>query len=425
MSITQRLSTLCARPIDDVDRERAALLVLDWTACAVGALGEPLGNKANVVEFGAGDCSRIGRASGSELAAALHNGLLGNVLEMDDVDARAVLHAAPTVIPAALAVAQSEGASAVQLLDAIVRGYEATIRVGRAVGPGHYKYFHNTATCGVFGATVAACDLMGADMVAALGLAGTQAAGLWQTRHEADSDAKQVHAAHTAFVSVQSARFAQAGLRGPRSILEGEQGFFAALCPDGDPQDVLADYPHWLIHDTTIKPYPACRHAHPAIDAALAVRESWQGEPITVHTYADALTFCDRPDPKTSLEAKFSIQHVVALTLLRGTPRLEDFMVEALQDQDVVTVRELISIAENANLSSDYPAHYGAQIGDVVIRDAYGDPANPMGETAVRDKARALMSWGGMDDDAVERLISATLALGEGGDIGAYFGAWV
>ena len=430
MTVTEHLATLCARSVLPADRERAAMLLLDWTGCAVGALLEPLGRKAMGVEFGEGTCSRLGRAPGSDLAAVLHNGLLGNVLEMDDVDARAVLHPGPAVMPAVLAVAQSEGAGAEAVLDAIVRGYEATIRVGRAVGPSHYRFFHNTATCGVFGAAVAACDLIGSDPVAAMGLAGTQAAGLWQTRHEADSDAKQVHAAHAASVGLTSARWAQAGLRGPRAILEGEQGFFAALAPEADAGDVLFGSEGWLIHETTIKPYPACRHAHAAIDAALELRESWSGEEIIVGTYADALKFCDRAEPGTPLEAKFSLQHVVALTLLKGVPRLEDFTEAAIGDAEVAELRARVRVEEDAGLSGSYPEHYGARVNGVVVRDAYGDPARPMSREAVVEKAFALMRWGGMQVEGAQVLVDAALGLAEGGladrgGMDAYFGAWV
>src|SRR5690606_34955687 len=113
---------------------------------------------------------------------------------------------------------------------------------------------------------------------------------------------------------LQSARLAQAGLTGPRYILEGPQGFFAATCPGSEPQILVAspDAP-WAIWDTSFKPWPACRHAHATIDAALALRNRIDDpkaiKSIEIETYADAVTFCDKPDPKTETEAKFSLQH--------------------------------------------------------------------------------------------------------------------
>lgn len=408
---SQALAKQLSRPIIEADRERARLLLLDWTGCAVAGRAEPAGVKiAAAFADEAGRCTRIGSSSASPQMAALHNGCLGNVLEMDDVDKRAVLHAAPTVIPAALAMAEHVNADAADLLDAIVIGYEATIRIGRAVGPGHYAFWHNTATCGPFGAAAAACHLLsGSDLVSALGLAGTQSAGLWQTRHESDSMAKQLHAGHAAQVGVQSALLSAQGFQGPRTILEGEQGFFKALCPGGDPQDVLADYGGWLLHETSLKPYPACRHAHPAIDAALTATDA--GGPITVRTYADALKFCDRPNPETAIEAKFSLQHAVAICLDKGVPELSDFEPDVIATHAATRARVIVE--RSADFDVAYPAHYGASVeidGKIsTASDALGDPEVPMSLQQVREKAAGLIRHGGMDEAAANALIEAAL----------------
>ncbi|MEM7730297.1 MAG: MmgE/PrpD family protein [Pseudomonadota bacterium] len=418
-TVTQHLAGLLSRPVSDADRARAAVLLLDWTGCAVAGRAEPAGRKvAAAFPDETGRCTRIGASPASPQMAALHNGCLGNVLEMDDVDRRAVLHAAPTVIPAALAMAQHVGATKDALLDAIVVGYEATIRVGRAVGPGHYAFWHNTATCGPFGAAAAACHLLeGSDLVSALGLAGTQAAGLWQTRHEPDSMAKQLHAGHAAQVGVQSALLSAQGFQGPRMILEGEQGFFAALCPGADALDVLFEAKGWLLHETSLKPYPACRHAHPAIDAALKATDTGGG--IVVRTYADALKFCDRPDPQSVIKAKFSLQHSVAVALKKGEPTLADFEAEAIARHAATRAR--VQVERGASFDAAYPAHYGAsvEIGGALwtAADALGDPEVPMSDAQVRGKANELMRHGGMGESGA--LIEAAL----GGTLADYFKA--
>jgi 2-methylcitrate dehydratase PrpD len=357
----------------------------------------------------------------------LHNGCLGNVLEMDDVDKRAVLHAAPTVIPAALAVAQAVQASVAAFLEAVTIGYEATIRIGRAVGAGHYAYWHNTATCGPFGAAAAACHLIpGSDIVSALGLAGTQAAGLWQTRHEPSSMAKQLHAGHAAHAGVLAAMLSAQGFHGPRTILEGEQGFFAAMCPQASPKDILADYgDHWLHTQTSFKPYPACRHAHPTIDAALKLKQAGgysDGEDIIIETYGDALKFCDKPNPETLIESKFSLQHSAAVALSSGVPTLADFTPGRIKD--LAKLRSRISVRASAEITARYPHHYGAEIihngSRFVAKDAYGDPENPMSKKAVLEKAKTLMIYGGMQAQAVDQLCSAVTALPQGGELSTY-----
>lgn len=431
MTITERLIPLLQRPISDADRRRAALLVLDWTGCAAAGHKEPAGQKITAA-FAAqtGRCARIGMRPSSLLMAALHNGCLGNVLEMDDVDKRAVLHAAPTIIPAALAAAQHMNASASQFLDAIVKGYEATIRIGRAVGPGHYAFWHNTATCGPFGAAIAACHVLeGSDPVSALGLAGTQAAGLWQTRHESASDAKQLHAGHAAHAGVLSAMLSAQGFQGPRSILEGEQGFFAAMCPGADPEDILGGPgDDWLINQTSIKPYPACRHTHAAIDAALAMHSC--GKPIAgdvlVETYSDALKFCDRPDPVLPIEAKFSLQYCVGVILKTGRLTLADFTPEAIKTHMENHAAHNIWVKATPEFEDVYPAHYGAKISSgemsFTAKDAYGDPENPMAESAVITKAAGLLAHSGMDARAARKLCDAALNLSGGGALNSYIG---
>lgn len=417
LTLTERLSPILCRPISEADRRRAALLFLDWTGCAVAGQVEPSGQKMTAAfKEETGPCSRIGTGPSSPLMAALHNGALGNVLEMDDVDRQAVLHAAPTIIPAALSVAEYVGADPDKFLNAIVVGYEATIRIGRAVGAGHYAFWHNTATCGPFGAAAAACYLLdNSDLVSALGLAGTQAAGLWQTRHEPDSMAKQLHAGHAAHAGVLAALLSVQGFQGPKSILEGEQGFFKAMCPGADPEDILANpKAEWLLHETSLKPYPACRHAHPAIDAALkAFNELGASDSdILVETYADAIKFCDRPNPQSTIEAKFSLQHSVALALTKGVPVLSDFETDVLGGP-LKALRARVSVKETDAFSGAYPKHYGAAVTlngkTYTAHDAYGDPEVPMSENAVKDKAIGLMTHAGMRAKDAEQLAQAAL----------------
>lgn len=426
MTVTQKLSEILSRPISDKDRKRAALLLIDWTGCAIAGQAEPAGQKITTAfPDEVGNCTRIGASKASPLMAALHNGCLGNVLEMDDVDRQAVLHAAPTIIPAALAMAEYTDAGVKDFLDAIVIGYEATIRIGRAVGPNHYAFWHNTATCGPFGAAAAACHLLeGSDLVSSLGLAGTQAAGLWQTRHEADSMAKQLHAGHAAHAGVLAAMLSAQGFQGPRSILEGEQGFFKAMCQGANPEDILVNPEGgWLLHETSLKPYPACRHAHPAIDAALGIRDkvNWQNaEEINIETYADAIKFCDNPDPKTTIEAKFSIQHSVAVALAQGSLNLADFNLPKedanikISNYSLISnLRSRVKVVEAIDLNENYPEHYGARI-DVegqkfLAADAYGDPENPMSEQAVIDKAITLMTHAGVSEATSKLLAEAAL----------------
>ncbi len=202
---------LAARGDAEVWRERAAWHVLDWFASAsCGALAPQGLAMARWLALQArGEVPTLAGLRADAAAAAAYHGALGSALEMDDVHRSSVLHPGPVVLPALLAAGTSR-TNAAQWLDALVIGYEAMVRIGRALGPTHYEYWHPTATAGSFGAAAAAASVMGLDAAQAaqaLALAGTRAGGLWQVRHESQLG-KAWHMAGAA----------REGLPSPRSI---------------------------------------------------------------------------------------------------------------------------------------------------------------------------------------------------------------
>lgn len=437
-SLTEQLALRLLRPVDAAARRRAALLVLDWLGCALGALRYPLARQLLPLAEGRvdGRASAVGIGGRQPEPALLLNAALGNVLEMDDVHRSAILHPGPVVIPVALATAETEGASASRFLDAVVRGYEATIRVGRALGTGHYRYWHPTSTAGVFGAAAAAAsvfDLGAESMADALGTAGSRTGGLWQMRHE-PVPTKSIHNSEAALSGWHAATLARAGLRGPRRILEGEQGLFAATAPDAEPAAVVADEADWLIHTTSLKPWPACRHAHPSIDAMLMAvgdaggLEASQIEHIDVTSYEAAVRFCDKPNPATELEAKFSLQHALAAIACLGRPELVHYTPKVIGRTDVQAMRQRVRVRVDDDLSARFPRHYGAAVRvrlsdgshrEAACTDAWGDPEQPMQAAAVRAKADALAEWGGVPAPLATALFDAAAALAVGGSLEA------
>ena len=415
-TITERLAAILARPVQGEARQRAALHLLDWAGCVLGGLREETGRAMAALgghPLAAAGTGKVGLSGG-----------FGSLMEMDDVHRAALLHPGP-VVGAVVAALPGEDA-----LAALVRGYEAMIRLGAAVGPGHYAFFHNTATCGGIGAAAAAsCALrLGpGETVWAMGHAMSLAGGLWQCRHEPVAT-KHLHVAEAARRGLSAAHWAGAGLAGPRSILEGVQGFFAAVARDGDPVAVVdAPETEWRIHEVSFKPWPACRHAHPAIDAALALRGRVQGEPlaVTVETYGDAVKFCDRVAPVTAGEARFSLQHAVAVALDEGPPPPEAFEAGALGAQ--AALRGRVRVVRDAGFDAAYPAHFGARVTvetgagrwSETVSDAWGDAENPMAAGDVVAKYRRLASWGGVDEVLAGRLEAAILALPGGGGMEA------
>lgn len=429
-SLTEQLVGLLREPISDEARRCAALRVLDWIGCAAaGARGET-GRvlAAHVARLPHGFVRTISGARLTALDASFADGSLGSLIEMDDVHRRALLHPGPVVIPAVLALAAERRRPGRAVLDAVVRGYEAMIRLGLCLGPGHYRHFHNTATCGPLGAAAAAADLLGLSedaTVNAIGNAMTQSGGLWQCRNEPVMT-KALHTARSARAGLESALLAELGFSGPRFILEGPQGFFAAMAPEGHLDRLLADRGgRWLIEETSLKPWPACRHVHAAIDAALRLRPEIDGCPITevlVRTYGDAITLCDRAEPRDAGEARFSLQHAVAVVLAQGRPVLDDFAAPQACAPATAALRGQVRLARSPHYDARYPAHFGTGLtvrladGAVLeadIADAWGDPENPMHERDVHAKAAMLLGTAGFSDRQIRRVIELTSALSE------------
>ena len=413
--------------LPDDELAHARYYTLDWLGSALAGTTTPPGRI--LLDYAesqpSGSNAIIGSAAKkSAEVAALANGGLSHIVEMDDVDRGSVMHPATVVIPAALAIAERDACSESDFLAAVVAGYEIAIRIGEAVGKRHYHYFHNTATCGVFGATAAAGWLLNLNreqFVWALGNAGTMAAGLWEFNRDG-AMSKHLHAGQAASNGIRAADLAAMGFTGTRAILEGERGFFAATAPDADPARVIAGLGEqpFKISGVSIKPHASCRHTHPAVDAALTLRDQLTAgiERIDIETYQAAMTLCDNPDPQTPYAAKFSLHYCVASALERGRAGLHDFDPDCLHE---VPVRRLMAVTE-ARVNPDYEAHYPAEwnvalrvaltdgeILEAAISHPKGDPENALAQTELEAKFRSMVAI----DDA-EALINWVNNLGSG-----------
>lgn len=436
-SLTKNLVTqLKNKAITDADRHRAALHVIDWLGCcslakksSVAAVYQAYVDSELAVS--ASDNAVLGNKNDTHVIfgnrcywqdALMINGALGNVLEMDDIHRSSILHPGPVVIPAVLTIAQKHKLPMRNFLNAIVLGYEITIRLGEAIGRSHYQYFHNTATCAAFGAALAVSHLLNLSIeqaVSALGNVGSRTGGLWQMRNEKVLT-KQWHNAEATKSGVMAAVLAKQGLSGPEYILEGPQGVFNALSQDANPDKFIAHSDTWRLYDCSFKPWPACRHAHPAIDTTLAVMNK-VAKPlaiddiskVTIYTYADAALFCDRLTPETELQAKFSIQHAVAAVICWGEPKLSHYHVESF---DVLkSIRAKVTVVVQAEIEQKYPKHYGAKCeitlksGETVSveqTDTLGDPERPLSTEQIKAKASMLMTAAEIEPDNIADILA-------------------
>ena len=399
---------IAAKPISEKDLAWASLFVLDTIACATGAIGtEP----ARILERVPHD------VSGDPMRRAFYFGGLSHIIEMDDLHRSSVTHPGTVVIPAAWAVAEAENLGGRAFLEAVLKGYEACCRIGNAVGKAHYKVWHNTSTCGPFGSAMAAASLYGLSedqTVWAFGNAGTQSSGLWEFM-ASGAMSKHLHTSRAAESGLLAAYLAREGFTGPDTILEGDKGFFRALCPDPEPERVLAnsDAP-WELISSSIKPWPCCRHTHPAIDAALELHaqiDPSQIAQVDVFTYRAALNVCDRPVANDPYSAKFSLQHCVAQALQDGVVKLDSFDEAARQRTSALRPKIILHFSEE--IECRYPEAWGTNVRVTLVngqilkatrKHAKGDPQNPLSDSELKKKALDLMVFGGMTKHTADTL---------------------
>jgi 2-methylcitrate dehydratase PrpD len=400
-----------------IDTERS---ILDWLGSALAGAFEAPARMARAVISGFGqstECTVFPNTRASAPVAALANGVASHILELDDIHKASTVHAAAPIIPAALAIAEREHATGESFLLAVALGYEAALRIGEAVNPSHYRYWHPTGTAATFGAAVAAASLLKLDakrMLDALGSAGTQAAGLWEFNADG-AMSKHLHPGKAAFNGILAADLAKNGFTGASRILEGERGFFEAMSDASDPTRVTHGLGHhWKISENCFKVHACCGHTHTAIDIAERLREqrTWSSDDVVrevrsirIETYGPGFAIVFEPNPGTPYQAKFSLAYCVVVALLEGRVGLEQFSRERFSNDGVVDPaiaqlmdRTTIRVAEDltAKYPRAWPARLHLEIQDGTVLDGAadfprGNPENPVGNDELQEKFRALI----------------------------------
>lgn len=273
----------------------------------------------------------------SVLHGAMINGTAAHALDFDDCSTTMGGHPSAPVVPVVLGLAEARGLSAGKALEAWVAGVEVETRLARGLLPHHYeKGWHPTATLGVFGATVAAgrmLDFDEAQMTTALAIAVSMASGL---KSNFGTPVKPLHVGQAAQNGIMAALVTQREMTANPDAFEHTYGFFNLFNGAGtyDPEAILAgwDGPLEVLQPgIAIKQHPCCGSAHSAIDAALRIvaREGVlppdQIVRIETRTHERRLAHTNRPQPRSGLDAKFSVQFLVAKALTCGRISLGDF----------------------------------------------------------------------------------------------------
>jgi 2-methylcitrate dehydratase PrpD len=354
--IASRAAGLRYAELPEDIRRRARQCLLDWLGVTLAGTAEELSRilLAEAEEQGGRPVATlIGRATkASTQQAALLNGAASHALDYDDVNITMGGHPTVPIMPALLALGEAEGASGTDLIAAFVAGYETACRIGALVAPGHYAQgFHATATVGTFGAAAACARLLKLDApqtATALGIAGTQAAGL---KSMFGTMCKPLHAGKAAQSGLLAANLAARGFSARGDVLECAQGFADTQSRDFDADAALAEpVSGWHLRDNLFKYHAACYLTHAPIECARAIRRQRSFEPqavrqVVVCVDVGAAKVCHIPEPRTRLEAKFSLRLTTAMALAGlDTASLETYSERNATDPALVRLRDTIAI---------------------------------------------------------------------------------
>ncbi len=418
--------------VPEAVRDVTRRYVLDWLGSAIGGCAmQPPTIVREVIEVLGGheQATVIGSSQRTSAPlAALANAAASHVLEMDDLDRGSVYHPAAPTVAAALALGESEGASGEAFLDAVAVGYEVGIRVGEALGESHYDFWHTTGTAGTLGAAAAAARLLGLDETAtrnALGSAGTMTAGLWEFLADG-AMSKQLHPGKAAHDGILAALLARRGFTGASRILEGPKGLLAAMSDDARPaaltDGLSIEQPNWRIEGVSFKVHASCRHTHPAVDAALALRaradfDLAAVDRVHVRVYRAALGLLEGVEPTTPYAAKFSLPFCVAAALRFGELGLARFTDETVADPGTLALAGRITFAPDEELSALYPARWPSILeatltsGDTIVErvdQPRGDPDTGITNADLVEKF-VMLTAGRIEPDEARRLASEIL----------------
>jgi len=286
------------------------------------------------------------------LSATLVNGAAGHALDYDDVNMAMPGHPSVAILPALLALAELKRSSGREVIAAFVAGYETACRIGAALQPGHYNLgFHSTGTVGAFGAAAACARLLRLDAettAMALGIAGTQAAGL---KSQFGTMCKPFHAGKAAQNGLLAARLAARGFSSRLDIVECVQGFASTHGPDFSAEAALATPAAGLhLYANLFKYHAACYLTHAPIECARRLRKQHGLIPemiagITLRLDASCERVCNIPAPIDGLQSKFSLRQTVAMVLAGvDTASLSAYSAENARDPALVRLRERIDI---------------------------------------------------------------------------------
>ena len=384
--------------------DMAKHVALDGLAVMLAGATEPLGLGRITLEYvkemgGEPQASVI--AGGFKTAmqnAAYANGTLAHALDWDNTW-YPLNHPTSPTLPAILAIAEHLRLSGRKIIEALVAAFEVQGRLRMAaIGMANGQGFHKPGTTGQFGAVTAAVKLLELNREQALmafGIAGSRAGSL---SINTGSMTKSSHSGHAARMGVECALLARKGWTAHPDVF-GPGGFFDTfLKGDAHPKLLVQDFgaPLRMVDPGVgFKKHPSNYFTHRSIDAALALRAENDidaAEIVSVEIRFPRIEYVDRPQPKTGLDGKFSVQYATAIALLDGEISIESFDDSRRFAPDVVALLGKITLTYDATIPADFDRMWC--IVTVTLADG----------RSLAKKVDRLTGWVGIPLSAEERL---------------------
>jgi 2-methylcitrate dehydratase PrpD len=382
-------------------RKEGMRTLLNWIGVAVGGSHHETVNIAvnALAPFsGPAQATILGRRERFDVMnAAFLNGVSSHIFDYDDTHLKTIIHPAGPVVSAILALAEYHPIDGKDFLNALVLGVETECRIGNAVYPEHYdRGWHITGTAGVFGAAAGAGKLLGLSeqqMVWALGLAASQPVGL---RESFGSMNKSFNPGRAASNGLFAAILASKNFTSSDRMIEAKRGWANTISTKQDYREITEGLgERYEAALNTYKPFACGIVMHPAIDAAIQLRNQYQItagqiECVNLRVNPLVLELTGKKTPQEGLEGKFSIYHAVAVAIVEGAGGEKQFSDQAVRDPTIVALRDKVVPLLDATIKPEQvdvsvTLKDGRKL-DKYIQHAIGSLDSPMTDTNLETK---------------------------------------
>lgn len=404
------------KKVPDEVMSRAKQSLLDYLAVTCAGAKFQKDKLTKYYEFAQpenGEFKSIGTGKNMVLKEAVFlNGLNSHALDFDDGTNSGIIHLGSPIFSLLIPLSQRYEIEINDMLKAAIVGYEASYTMAVSIQPGHkIMGYHATGTCGTLGATIAAAYMLGftvEERFQAFAAACVAASGMLKVLDDG-SELKPYNVAKTALLSLSSLQLAKAGFKGHSDPLGG-RGFIKMMTGKENIElmPVLLNGTY-AIMKTYTKPYASCRYTHPAVEAAIHLKDKVEVsdvEEIDVRTYGLAVSGHDHTDIPGCYSAKMSIPYATVAGLIYGKAGLQEFTDSAIQKTKKLNLIEKVRVFSDNELSAMFPSIQAAIVTIKTKSGVYtervdfpkGEPENPMTNEEFRSRYDSLMEYAGISE---------------------------